>query len=136
MLMMATADSATVDAATGKVHILGIFRNIYAQSFPFVHKRMCLVITIEGEITDSANPHAVAIALADEDGNEVLAVRGPVEMPTGEGGIAPYCNLLFEMNDLSFEQPGEYCFYVTVNERELESSTAIRVVQVDGLGGE
>ncbi len=47
--MMVTADYATVDPVTGKLHILGVFRSISAQSFPCKHSRMCLAL-IMGQI--------------------------------------------------------------------------------------
>ncbi|MCY3865338.1 MAG: hypothetical protein OXG68_07840 [Chloroflexi bacterium] len=126
--MMITADYATVDQSNGKIHVLGIFRNIYADTFPFQHSRMCLALIIEEEISDSDNPHDVTVTLADEDGKEVFSLKGAFEMPESRGGIAPHCNLLLELNDLPFEKPGEYCFYIAINGDELDDSVAIQVV--------
>ena len=127
--LIVTADYATIDPITGKLHILGVFRVIYASSFPCQHKRMCLALAIEGEIADSRNPHDLLVTLADEDGTQVFSMKGSFEIPLGEGGIRPQCNLLVEINDLRFERSGEYCFYVTINGDELEENTAIEVVQ-------
>ncbi len=126
--MMITADCATVDHSNGKIHVLGIFRNIYTDAFPFQHSRMCLAMIIEGEISDSENPHDLSVTLADEDGKEVFSIRGAFEMPKSVGGIAPHCNLLLELNDLPFEKPGEYCFYAAINGDELDDTVAIQVV--------
>lgn len=126
---MVTADYATIDPITGKLHILGVFRAVYASAFPCQHKRMCLALTIEGEVADSINPHDLLVTLADEDGTHMFSMRGSFEMPQGEGGIRPQCNLLVEFNDLRFERPGEYCFYVSINGDELDENTAIQVVQ-------
>ena len=126
--MMVTADYATIDPMTGKLHILGVFRNINARSFPCQHPRMCLALIIEGEIADSRNPHEMSVSLTDEDGQEIVALRGSFEMPTGVAGIPPHANVLLELNDLVFEEPGSYCFYVTVNDGEVEESAAIQIV--------
>lgn len=126
---MVTADYATVDPITGKLHILGVFRNINATGFPTQHPRMCLALIIEGELADSNNPHELSVSLADEDGNEVFSMQGAFEMPKSASGIPPHCNVLLEFNDLQFEQPGQYCFYVTVNTDEIEGSAVIQVVQ-------
>ncbi|MCY4145752.1 MAG: hypothetical protein OXE95_04745 [Chloroflexi bacterium] len=138
--MMVTADYATVDPLTGKLHILGVFRSISAQSFPCKHSRMCLALIIEGEIADSRNPHELSVSLAGEDGQELLSMQGGFELPPHTGGVPPQTNVLLELNDLSFDQPGEYCFYARVNDHEvedpeLEGSTAIQVVQT-GNGSE
>ena len=128
---MVTADYATIDPITGKLHILGVFRNITANSFPTQHPRMCLALIIEGEFADSKNPHELVVTLADEDGIEVFSMKGAFEMPKDASGIAPHCNVLLEFNDLQFEKPGQYRFYVTVNNDEIEGSSAIQVVQRD-----
>ena len=127
--MMITADYATVDPITGKLHILGVFHTIRANEFPCRHPRMCLALRIEGEIADSINPHDLSVTLADEDGNEVFSIQGAFEMPKSTSGIPPHCNVLLEFNDLQFEKPGEFCFYVTVNADETTGSSVIQVVQ-------
>ena len=125
---MVTADYATVDPITGKLHILGVFRAIYAKEFPLQHNRMCLALVIEGEVADSKSPHDMVITLANEDGIEAFCLQGAFEMPESVSGIAPQCNVLVEINDLRFEKPGEYCFYVTINGDELDDSVAIQLV--------
>lgn len=133
--VMVTADYATVDPMTGKLHILGVFRNISARSFPCMHPRMCLALIIEGEVADSRNPHELSISLADEDGQDLFSTQGGFELPPHASGTPPHTNVLLELNDLSFDKPGEYCFYVRVNDREVEGSTAIQVIQT-GNGSE
>lgn len=128
---MVTADYATIDPITGKLHILGVFRNIYTDAFPTKHPRMCLALIIEGEFADSNNPHELTVTLTDEDGVEVFAMKGAFEMPKSASEISPHCNVLLEFNDLQFGKPGQYCFYVTVNTDEIEESTVIQVVQRD-----
>lgn len=129
--LIVTADYATIDPITGKLHVLGVFRDIYSNSFPTQHPRMCLALIIEGELADSVNPHDLAVTLADEDGVEVFSMKGAFEMPKTASGIAPHCNVLLEFNDLQFEKPGQYCFYATVNTDEIQEATVIQVVKRD-----
>ena len=133
--LMVTADYATIDPITGKLHILGAFREISTKAFPCLHSRLCLALIIEAEIADSNNPHELSVSLADEDGNEVFAMQGPFEMPKSVSGIPPHCNVLLEFNNLQFEKPGEYCFYVSVNTDEIAGSSVIQVVQHEHGGG-
>lgn len=127
--MMISADYATVDPITGKVHILGVFRAIYANEFPCQHNRMCLALIIEGEIADSNNPHELCVTLVDEDGIEIFSIEGAFEIPKSEPGIPPHCNVLLEFNDLRFEKPGQYCFHATINRDEAHGDTIIQVVR-------
>jgi len=127
--MMVTADYAAVEPATGKIHILGVFRQIHAQKFPARHRRMCLVVKIEGEISDSRNPHKLSVTLTDEDGAEMITIEGGFEMPGSSPGIPPEYNALLEFNELVFQKSGEYRFYVRVNDDEVEEATVIQVIQ-------
>ena len=44
ILMMVTADYASIEPQTGKLNIIGVFNQINAQEFPTSHRRMYLVI--------------------------------------------------------------------------------------------
>ena len=89
ILMMVTADYASIEPQTGKLNIIGVFNQINAQEFPTSHRRMYLVIKIGGEIFDNPNPHKLSVALADEDGIEIVAIEGEFEMLSSSPGILP-----------------------------------------------
>ena len=129
ILMMVMADYASIDSSTGKIHILGLFRQMWAQTFPITHHRMCLVVKIEGEISDSRNPHKLSVALTDEDGVEMIAIEGGFEMLDSPPGIPPECNMVLELNALVFQKPGEYRFYARINDDEAEESVVMQVIQ-------
>lgn len=129
VLMMLVADYASQEPQTGKLNILGVFRNIQSQNFPCMHYRMYLVINIGGEITDKPNPHSLYVSLTDEDGIEILHVSGDFHMPKGNLGIQPEQGLIFELNTVPFSKPGDYRFYLRVDDVEL-GSTLVQVIQL------
>lgn len=131
ILMMVAADYATVEPQTGKLNVLGIFNRISALKFPAMQRRMCLVVKIEGEISDSRNPHTLSVALTDEDGVEMIVLGGGFEMPSNPPGIPPEHIALLEFNEIIFQKPGEYRLYVSVNDGEIEESMALQVVKRD-----
>ena len=129
ILMMVTADYASIEPQTGKLNIIGVFNQINAQEFPTSHRRMYLVIKIGGEIFDNPNPHKLSVALADEDGIEIVAIEGEFEMLSSSPGILPQHSALLEVNDAVFHRPGDYRFYVNVNDGEAEESVVMQVTQ-------
>ena len=129
LLMMIAADYATFDPATGKLHILGLFRQIEAKQFPVVHPRICFVVKIEGDLSDKPNSHKLNVTLTDDDGEEIVNVEGPFDMPDSIHGISPECDVVMELNGLTFRKPGQYRFFVRLNDGEVEGSTAIQIIQ-------
>ena len=131
IVMMLTADYAAVEPQSGKLNIIGVFNRIRFESFPASHRRMYLALKLEGEFTDRTEPQDLRVALAGEDGNELLAIEGQIEMPEGTRGMPPQLGMVFELNQLKFSKPGDYRFYLNVGEWELDASTALQVVQAD-----
>lgn len=129
ILMMAAADYATFEPVTGKLNILGFFRRITANEFPASHPRMCFVIKFEGEFSDHPEPHSLNLTMVDEDGGEILNIEGPFEMPIGTVDMPPECNVILELNGLTFHHPGEYLFHVRVDDGLVEDSISIAVIQ-------
>ena len=127
--MMVAADYAAVEPQTGKLNIIGVFNRITAQEYPTTHHRMYLAVKFEGEITDGSRPHQLSVTLASEDGVNLFAIEGEFRMPASLPGIPPQCGLVIELNQLKFEHPGDYRFYVRVNEGELDESSVLQLVQ-------
>ena len=129
VLMLIVADHASVEPTTGKLNILGAFRRISAPEFPAQHPAMSLVTKIGGDYDDKPNPHTLSISLTDEDGNELLNISGPFDMPRTDPGIQPEFNTVIELRGIVFHQPGTYSFVVRIDdEDELTDQTAIQVV--------
>ena len=129
VIMMVVADYAASETQTGKLNIIGVFTRITANEFPTTHHRMYLALKFEGEITDSSRPHQLSVTLASEDGVNMFAIEGEFGMPASPPGIPPQVGLVIELNQLKFESPGDYRFYVRVNEGELDESSVLQLVQ-------
>jgi len=131
IVMMVTADYAAVEPQTGKLNVLGVFTRITAEEFPTTHHRMYLAVKFEGEILDGSRPHQLSVTLASEDGVNLFALEGEFRMPESPPGIPPQCGLVVELNQLKFENPGDYRFYVRVNDGDLDESSVLQLVQSD-----
>jgi len=131
VLMLIVADHASVETSTGKLNILGAFRQIQAGTFPAQHHTMSLVIKLGGGIGDKPNPHSLSISLVGEDGAELLSISGAFDMPRGMPGIQPEFNAVMEFRDIVFAHPGTYSFVVKVdNDEEITDQTVIQVDQI------
>ena len=129
IIMMVAADYAAVEPQTGKINILGLFRQIGARVFPVSLPRMCFVVKVEGEISDSPNPHLFKLKLVDEDGEEILNLEGSFDMPSSTIGMPLECNVVMEINHLNFQKPGQYRLFVSLDDGVAEESTVIQVIQ-------
>ena len=129
--MMVAADYAAVEPQTGKLNVIGVFTRIIAQEFPTTHHRMYLAVKFEGEIIDGSRPRQLSVTLASEDGEDIFALEGEFRMLESPPGIPPQCGLVVELNQLRFERPGDYRFYVRVNDGELDESSVLQLVQSD-----
>ena len=108
-------DAATADP---KLNILGQFDVIRARSFPATHPRMVVVVRLEGHLTE-AGGHNLNLALVDDDGAEILERRLdlPFQVPPRGGK----CNIITELNGVTFPRPGRYSVEVLVDGRHLKS---------------
>jgi hypothetical protein len=129
LLMLVTADYASIEPQTGKLNILGLFRSIFAANFPAKHRVMAVVVKLGGELGDNQEQHELKIALADEDGNEIFHVSGAFGLPDAPPGIQPEHNLVLELRDIGFPHPGTYGIYVTVD-NDLLGSTSVVLAQL------
>jgi hypothetical protein len=127
-LILSIADHAYIDSATGKIYILGAFNRISllaGANFPIRHRLMTLVIKLASELLETGE-HLLGVALADEDGNELLRLNQPFEMRPSQGGIPSEFNVLLEIRDIVFHKAGEFQFRIEVD-NELLGDTVLVV---------
>jgi hypothetical protein len=129
LMMLITADYASIDRATGKLNILGAFSRISTKKFPTKHKRMAVVVKIRAELGDHSDLRALSVVMVDEDGTEHIRVPGRFRLPPGHGGVRPEFNAVLELNGLKFPKPGTYEFRVLVDE-EMLGYTSIELVEI------
>ena len=131
IVLMAIADYASVEPQTGKLNILGVFDRITVASFPATHYRMYLALKFESDILDATARHSLSIALTGEDGNELFTLSGQLQMPESPPGLSAQLSIVCELNQLAFQNPGDYRIYVSVDDDALEESAVLQVVEIE-----
>lgn len=112
LLAWLTCDGVHIDPATGKHTVLGVFSNIKARSFPVVHPFMIWFITL----TDvSAGQHRIRISLGLDPTNLAELIHRPFESQSPLHRI----NLINEIRNLTFNQPGDYSILIEIDDEPL-----------------
>lgn len=132
IVMMVTADYAAVEPQTGKINIIGVFRNINTSKFPTTHPRMYLVIVVAGEMNESPNPHRMSVSMLDEDGKVIASFESAFELPSGTPGISPEHRAVIELNGVVFPDAGDYVFEVNIDDGLGVASTVVQVAKRTG----
>jgi len=127
--ILLTADYATFDHATGKIHILGAFNRIFAKKFPVIHPRMVVVVRfVASEQTETTDSRNILILLSDEDGNNLFQISSIVQLPIDDKGYRRDANIVLELNEFEFPQVGAYEFIIMEDDNRL-GETTIEVLQ-------
>ena|SRR3989337_805563 len=108
------ADYANI-TGDGKLNVMGIFREINALNFPARHSSMHLVIKLVAELGEYGITRDLFVRLLDPDGKEIMSLSGQINMPQGGGGRTPEVNVILELKDVIFPNPGPYQFVVLVD---------------------
>jgi hypothetical protein len=112
LLVWLTCDAVHLDPASGKHTILGVFSNIKARAFPVVHPRMVWFLTL----TDvQPGMHTIKILMGLDPTNPAELIRRQFESQSPLHRI----NLINELHNLRFEQPGDYSIVVEVDEEPI-----------------
>ncbi|MBN2548662.1 MAG: hypothetical protein JXB15_05875 [Anaerolineales bacterium] len=127
--LLLAADYANI-TGDGKLNVMGIFREINADNFPTRLVSMHLVIRLIAELGEYGASRDLFVFLRDPDGVDKFRVTGRVDIPKGEGGIIPQVNIILELKDLVFPQPGIYQFVVMVD-KDYKGDMALYVNQVE-----
>ena len=129
LLTILAADYANI-AQGGKLNVMGIFRNIYATSFPARHLSMILVVKLGADIGEFDDERSLTIKLMDQDGNELMRFSSPIKIPKPSGGQRPEVNAILQINEIVFPQPGRYQFSVQVD-KDFKGSLPIDVIPIE-----
>lgn len=112
-------DAATLDSS-GKLHILGVFDQIQAASFPARHDRIALVLRLATEPED-AGEHQAEIRLMDPDGNQVIRLNGRLGVSGGGPRASSHLPHILNLDGLVFPRPGVYRFEIRVDDTPLRT---------------
>jgi hypothetical protein len=98
-----------------KLNIMGIFTEINAFQFPVRQPSMHLVLSMTPELGEYGDTRTLAIRLFDPDGNELMNISLPCQLPKPEHGRMPIVNFVLNLRDLIFPKPGPYGFVVQLD---------------------
>ncbi|MDD4013399.1 MAG: hypothetical protein PHW14_04330 [Candidatus Omnitrophica bacterium] len=102
-LTMVICDAVIDDKKTGKKSLIGLFNNISSGKMPCVHPRLNVFITMtEGY----GNYDGVLRCVPSESGKQVMEMKGPLVFRDPHQVV----ELDFEINNIRFDQYGEYRF--------------------------
>lgn len=105
-------DGVHIDPGTGKHTILGIFSNIHSEKFPVVHPFMIWFLSI----ADCApGPHRLRISMGLNANHPKPLLERPFESRSPLHAI----NLINEISNLTFAEPGEYTLVIEIDEEPL-----------------
>ena len=112
LLCWLTCDGVHIDPESGKHTILGIFSNIRGHQFHVTHPFMVWFLTV----TDCAvGAHRMKISLGLDATNPTPLIARPFESP----GPLQRINLINEINNLTFPEPGDYSIVIEIDDEPL-----------------
>jgi hypothetical protein len=112
LLTWLICDAVHIDAASGKHTLLGAFSNIKAHHYPVTHPHMVWFLTI----TDCGpGTHRMRISM----GLDPTQMQPLLERPFESQNPAHRINLINEIRNLTFAQPGEYSLLIEIDEEPL-----------------
>ena len=109
LLAWITCDGVHIDPASGKHTILGVFSNIKARSFPVVHPYMVWFLTLT-DVQPGKHRIKMAMGLNPSNCTELLNREFESRSPLDR------VNLINELRNLRFEQPGDYSIVIEVDD--------------------
>lgn len=112
VLVWITCDGVHIDPGSGKHTILGVFSNIRARQFPVVHPFMIWFLTISDV---PAGQHKIRISM----GLEPTSLTPLIDRAFESQSPLQRINLINEIRNLSFAQPGDHSILIEVDEEPL-----------------
>ena len=101
VLALVLCDTIIREVGTNKLSLIGTFNNIFAQNFPCVHPNISVYVAIT-EVHGRV-PCELRMTSLDQ-GNVVFKLPGQIEF----GGPTHVAELVFQLQQVRFDQPGAY----------------------------
>lgn len=112
--MAVLADYANM-ADGGKLNVLGMFDQIWGQSFPLRHPAMVLALRLRLGFDDRDATHTILLELVNEDGQQLVAGGGQMVVGSIPPGHREISSQLLPFENIEFPAPGEYSFILRWN---------------------
>jgi len=110
-------DAATVDAA-GKLNVLGAFDTIWSAKMPAVYPQCAIALRLRFENIERGE-HAITINFVDLDGKHLIpSANGKIHINFSSEQRSQSANLVFNLQMLRIEKPGEYSIDLAVDNRK------------------
>lgn len=117
-ILFITAEYATV-SNDGKLTVSGIFDSIQSANFPASSPRMYLVAQFRAGPDEYENAYQVDFQLRNPDGVALIQLSTAGEVPYSDHDLPVLLNQVVTLNNLSFEQAGQYEFAARINEEDV-----------------
>jgi len=124
LVAILNCDMVIRDEQTHNVSLIGIFNTIHAASFPTVHPRLHVFVSL----TDGRGTCQGKLCLVDRETDQVLAENGgQIVFPPDARAVV---DMNFELRNIPLPKPGNYAFDFYV-EGELIGSRPFAVVKLE-----
>ena len=128
-LLFLAADYANI-TGEGKLNVMGIFNDIYSFNFPARHSSMHLVAKLGAELGEYDQTRNFVVKLLDADAGHIMDVSGKFQIPKGERGRKPEVNIILELKDVVFPNPGIYQFVLLI-EKDQKCELSLYVNKIE-----
>lgn len=121
---METPIATLCDAATdyaGKLNLLGAFDTVLTQQFPAVHPQCAIAMRFVFNKAEEGR-RTFRLAFVNEDGRSIMpSVELVIEVKIPEEVNYLSRNLIINMQQLKFEQAGQYAIEIIMDEKQVAS---------------
>lgn len=133
--MLVVADYGSIDGATGKLNLIGVFNRIYSHQFPARHQRLAVVAKLVADSPfETTEPRNFELVLRDADATDLFQASGMISIARDPLGNQLDANIILEINMLEFPHPGTYEFSVRI-EGDTIGETTIELIQLPQVTG-
>ena len=101
--------------ANGKLTIVGTFDSIHSKQFPCTHQACSIASRLRFSEKESGD-HSIRLRLIDTAGKELIKpIEGQMNIAKPKNSQFSTVNLVFNFNQLKFENPGRYSFELYID---------------------
>ncbi|HZQ10621.1 MAG TPA: hypothetical protein VFD70_28840 [Anaerolineae bacterium] len=122
----ALADYTNI-TGNGKLNILGIFSQIYADNVPVTHSQMQFVVQLAFEPIEVGDKK-IRIVLQDADAREILALDGMLNIQKQDSPDPVVVNQILVLQNVVFPHYGSYEFVIEVDGETLPAHVPLDVL--------
>jgi hypothetical protein len=98
----------------GKLNSRGIFDQVYSPVFPLAGYELCVVLNLVARPSEFDSRQAIRLQLINSDGIVGRDINGEVNITRDLGGYPLEIPSILPLSGLTFPEPGEYHFMVSI----------------------